>query len=464
MLFAKKMRLTALLASGLLLGGAAEAAPNDDMPSAMMEAAQTENYGDPTEALDVTEPTEGAPLGALVVNPSLRQIGLYKQIQHDTTYDGKTELLWQSWPELFLADGDGRSMLGSSNLQKLKGALEEYNYQERQTASRVRKQLREEALSELRERKKDGNDSYFHTYSAHSDIIVKRADAQALSFINTRDSFTNGAHGMYVFLGVNFDAETGKRLALTDVFMNLEVLPDNIIDSLREKYDVRTFFDSMEDTVKKSVLEETVSWTLGPRGVTFYFNPYEIGPYAAGLLSVTYLFDERPGLFREKYSRGSASYCEELPVWHETPISLQDDGSGKKDILCVGTSMEQIQIKLNDAAFQDERPAKDIAPVFVHTGDNRNYLYVDCASTESGDETRELRIYDLNGPVPSYCGLAHHSFLRSCKEDSKEKSRTWHWIMTDPYEFCIDEPFPSDKGISKTHVVEIGADGNPTFG
>ena len=36
--------------------------------------------------------------------------------------------------------------------------------------------------------------------------------------------------------------------------------------------------------------------------------------------------------------------------------------------------------------------------------------------------------------------------------------------MTDPYEFNIDETHFSTNGQSKTHTVQIGEEGIPTFG
>ena len=89
---------------------------------APLGVAQAEE--EPAEISGDFEPTEGAPLGTLAVDPSLRSFGLYKKVQqYEAMGEGKV-VFRQTWPELYLADGDGRSMLGSKNFPRLAAALE----------------------------------------------------------------------------------------------------------------------------------------------------------------------------------------------------------------------------------------------------------------------------------------------------------------------------------------------------
>ena len=43
------------------------------------------------------------------------------------------------------------------------------------------------------------------------------------------------------------------------------------------------------------------SWTLGEESLTIWFSPYEIAPYAAGLLHAEIRFDEAPEIFTGNY-------------------------------------------------------------------------------------------------------------------------------------------------------------------
>ncbi|MBO6210006.1 MAG: hypothetical protein J6N99_04885, partial [Schwartzia sp.] len=121
--------------------------------------------GEPAEVSGDYEPTEGAPLGSIAVDPALRSFGLYKKVQqYEAIGEGKV-VLRQSWPELYLADGDGRSMLGSKNFPKLAAALESYNNSTRAEALRLQGQMREEALKDYAERKKNGYGDSFNGYA-----------------------------------------------------------------------------------------------------------------------------------------------------------------------------------------------------------------------------------------------------------------------------------------------------------
>ena len=433
---------------------------------APMGIAQAEE-GAPAGISGSYEPAEGAPLGTLAVDPSLRSFGLYKKVQqYEAMGDGRV-IFRQTWPELHLADGDGRSMLGAKNFPRLAAALEAYNDSVLQEAYRVQGQMREDALRDYARRKENGYADSFGGHSSESHLIVKRADALALSFLETNWTYTGGAHGMTAYTGVNFDAATGERLSLHQVFPDGEMLVEVLLQKLRAENHPATFFDSMESTVADQIIHDKASWVLGPRGVTFYFNPYEIAPYASGTITTAILFDERPGMFSEKYKRGPASYCEELAVYLAEPVSLQDNGMGKADKLMVGTGADAFAIMLNGkqiyrGAFLDgDKPT----PVFVHTGDGRNFLYVDYgyASPQMG-VGRQMDVFAMDAEKATFVKTVPYSLRRTIDLANTGEHWIGQWVMTDPYEFNIDEPHFSENGESKTHTVEIGMEGFPTFG
>ena len=433
------------------------------MPLGVAQAEEGAPVGVPMDY----EPTEGAPLGTIAVDPSLRSFGLYKKVQqYEAMGDGKV-MFRQTWPELHLADGDGRSMLGSKNFPRLAAALEAYNYSAAQEAYRVQGQMREEALRDYAQRKESGYADSFGGYSSESDLIVKRSDALVLSFLETNWTYTGGAHGGQNYHGVNFGAATGERLSLHQVFPNGEMLVETLIEKLRAENHPATFFDSMEATVADQIIHDKASWVIGPRGVTFYFNQYEIAPYAAGTITTTIMFDDRPGMFSEKYKRGPASYCEELAVYLAEDISLQDNGLGKTDKLMVSSGPDEFAIMLNgkqaySGAFLDgNKPT----PVFVHTGDGRNYLYVDYgyASPQMG-VGRQMDVFAMDSDRATFVKTVPYSFRRTVDLSDTGEHWTGQWVMTDPFEFNIDDPYDVQNGKSKTHTVEIGDTGMPTFG
>lgn len=422
---------------------------------------------EPAEVSEDYEPAEGAPLGSIAVDPALRSFGLYKKVQqYEAIGEGKV-VLRQSWPELYLADGDGRSMLGSKNFPKLAAALESYNNSVRAEALRLQGQMREEALKDYSERKKNGYGDSFNGYAYENDLIIKRADALVLSFLDSTYTYTGGAHGGQMYKGVNFDASTGERLSLYQVFPDGEQLVEVLIAKLYEENRQGTFFDSMEATVADQVIHDKVSWVIEPRGVTFYFNQYEIAAYASGTITTTIGFDERPGMFNPKYNLGPASYCEELTNYPADNVCLYDDGSGKLDTLMAFADGDSLNIVLNGKVVCKQAFVGNnrVRPVFVHTGGNKNFLYVDYgfASPQMG-VGRQMDVFELDSGKAVFKGTFPYSFQRTIDLFNTGESWIGQWIMTDPYEFNIDETHFSTNGQSKTHTVQIGEEGIPTFG
>ena len=422
---------------------------------------------EPAEVSENYEPTEGAPLGTMAVDPSLRSFGLYKKVQHfEEMADGKV-MFRQSWPELSLSDGDGRSMLGSKNFPKLAAALEAYNNSMRAEALRVQGQMREEASRDYQERKKNGYGDSFNGHSWETDLIVKRADSLVLSFVESCWTYTGGAHGGQNYHGVNFDASTGERLSLYQVFPDGEQLVETLIAKLYEENKQGTFFDSMEATVADQIIHDKASWVIGPRGVTFYFNQYEIAAYASGTITTTIMFDAQPGLFNEKYNLGPASYCEELTTYPPDTVSLYDDGAGKADNIMAFVDSDKLNIILNGKKVYSGPfvGGSKITPVFVHTGGGSNFLYIDYgyASPQMG-VGRQMDVFRLDSGKATFVHTSPYSFQRTFDQTKTGEHWIGQWIMTDPYEFKIDEPYLSTNGESKTHTVQIGAEGFPTFG
>ncbi len=101
-------------------------------------------------------------------------------------------------------------------------------------------------------------------------------------------AYTGGAHPNSNTVYVNVDTRTGKRIALQDIFNT------NFGEKLRpiaERYfreqckipegkrwsDLGFFFENDR-------FELNDNFILGKSGITFYFNPYEIAPYAFGVM------------------------------------------------------------------------------------------------------------------------------------------------------------------------------------
>ena len=149
-------------------------------------------------------------------------------------------------------------------------------------------------------------------------LYVRRADSRVLSVLETGFDFGGGVHGYFGYYPLNLDAQTGEEIQLSDVITDKSRLADLLKSRLKEENSEDSFFEGWEETIDKETeevkeddMDWKLSWTLDPQGITFYFNPYDIGPWAAGAFTTTILYDSEKGLINEKYlpEEGAGYLC-----------------------------------------------------------------------------------------------------------------------------------------------------------
>ena len=109
------------------------------------------------------------------------------------------------------------------------------------------------------------------------------------------DEFTGGAHGIYLNTYFNIDLNTMQPLHLSDLFVEeyQEALTDLIWNQLMTTNNVTTHAE-LEDLGYGSTGEIAPSenFFLDKEGITFYYNVYDITPYAMGPVKVHLSFDQ----------------------------------------------------------------------------------------------------------------------------------------------------------------------------
>lgn len=134
----------------------------------------------------------------------------------------------------------------------------------------------------------DYTDSYcynrFVTYS------VMRADAQVISLESLDSSYLGGAHGNYYYEGTTFDTMTGEKLKIQDIVTDMpsfrQQATKDIDKYLQENYG-DGLFEDYQDTVEQIwESEDGFNWYLNESGIMVIFNPYAVGPFAMGSVTV----------------------------------------------------------------------------------------------------------------------------------------------------------------------------------
>ena len=137
-----------------------------------------------------------------------------------------------------------------------------------------------------------------------------RIDHGVLSLFGTQNSYSGAMHGSLSCVCANYDLTTGDVLTLgsimhenatKDEFINL------IIEKLGESADTLGLFSGYEDGVRSRLggdenLYEDFFFT--DSGLSFFFAPYEIAPYSAGVITVEIPYQELPGLLYDGYFPG----------------------------------------------------------------------------------------------------------------------------------------------------------------
>ena len=303
------------------------------------------------------------------------------------------------------------------------------------------------------------------------EVFVRRADTVAVSFLERNliheggPSLAGDLHSVY---GRNIDTASGKYLTLPDVFPDAEELAAAIAKQLRRDYPDTSFGDNLEAAVFHYLQEGDKlitsrhggtyaaegnegagTWTLEPRGATFYFNPPGLGPVRAGIYCTTLLFAEHPNLFREKYRRGPAAYAIELMPGLPVRTTV---GKGKKPAVGIYETPAGPYLSFGPMRYQSA-PAEDIRPTLVCLADGSCYIYVDARMDNATPAQRELRIFSIQGKTITCQTDAHHTLWGYGARCLKYN------VLTDPENFLL-----SDDTVQKetsSSPCKVGKDGLP---
>ena len=382
----------------------------------------------------------------------LHRIPLVTRTEYVVDSDEKGELLRGRWTGIRVTG----PVPYEPNINK---ALDAYTAKEGKQFAASRKKMLSDAKLDHRERAKYGA-TFFPAFENNSDVYVRRADSLVVSLLEFRSSYMGGAHGIYGVTGKNFNTYTGQEMQLTDVFTSQTAMTGAIKQQLMFDYPKASFQGSngasMRDMVDQLARDGHLLWTMDPRGVTFYFNPYILGSYAEGIFTTTLLYSERPDIFRhDEYTgaiawRGPKAYCMEIPAY--LPVRLSDSPRG--DRLAVMNDTEELLIDYCGEQLRDKFYAKKIRATLVSMAEGQRYLYVDY---EKKDGQHALRVYAL-GNEPVFVG--EYAMTRFVSDMVGNNGEDWY-AMTNSQEFYMTAMPGSGFAPWKRLTCRVGENGAP---
>jgi|GEM_PF-4745916 len=118
-------------------------------------------------------------------------------------------------------------------------------------------------------------------------------------------NFTGGAHGGTSLAPFMYD-DAGKDLRLKDLFIDgapyVERIAQAVVPRLKADLEVNQIFNQeMFDAGTKAEEGNYMVFSLGDASITFYFNQYQVAPYAAGILKTNIPLSEFSDVLSPNY-------------------------------------------------------------------------------------------------------------------------------------------------------------------
>ena len=134
------------------------------------------------------------------------------------------------------------------------------------------------------------------------DILYNRHQIVSLSF--NEYIYTGGAHPGSTRLLRSFDLKTGERMTLTDLLFkeNIDTFLQSAENKFRQQKGLLTDHDLAEAGYwfPGNRFQLNDNFALTENGIIFYYNPYEIAPYALGATELLLPFNEIQKFLRDK--------------------------------------------------------------------------------------------------------------------------------------------------------------------
>ena len=245
---------------------------------------------------------------------------------------------------------------------------------------------------------------------------VLRADENVVSYEQFYDDYYGGTHGYHSYAGFTFDTKTGKKLDLYDVITGEESVKAGIIQELKNKYasedglvenntpeeDADAFFEYVDSKDQSGA----VAWSLSADRLNIYYNPYNIGSWALGIVSVSLPFEKYPDAVKEEYKMGPSDYSVKIGIYADYSADIYNDGSfSDVSVYPDGTddyANSALRIQIQDENGQvtsrvfDDMYYFTMEAYYVKTG-NRHFLHV---FTHSENDWTADNVYEItNGQI-----------------------------------------------------------------
>lgn len=154
------------------------------------------------------------------------------------------------------------------------------------------KEFIENNKAEIRSMIKERNDPELELSSLNT-VNICRNDDKVFSFIYEVTSYTGGAHGNYGAICYNYNPQNGLKYKNFDVFTDMDKVHNAVLEKL-DKYEYKdSLFSDYKDILTDIFnMNDDFNLNIKEKSVDMLFDPYILGPWAAGTITVTFDIDK----------------------------------------------------------------------------------------------------------------------------------------------------------------------------
>lgn len=211
-----------------------------------------------------------------------------------------------------------------------------------------------------------GSDT-FYSFSNYQQLGIARHDEAVVSLISLSSLYSGGTHPNSVQVAYNLDIENQRILRLEDILTETGAgeLGRLVRAGVDEKFAPidggNGLFDDYADTIGTSMTygNMTAYWYLNDVGLVVFYNQYELGPYAAGIIKVELPYEALDGILRPEYlpmlpsdTEGKLALRSSAGGCHKIPITIEREG----ETLLIGVEGTVYQVQLSEVLWLEDTP------------------------------------------------------------------------------------------------------------
>lgn len=247
--------------------------------------------------------------------------------------------------------------------------------------------------------------NYFYSYSNYQQLGIARHDETVVSMLSLSSLYSGGSHPNAVQTAYNLDITGQRLLRLEDVITEAGAgeLAKLVRETVDEKFAVlgegAGLFDDYAATIDTSMVYGTMTpyWYFNDRGLVIFYNQYELGPYAAGIIKAELPYDSLADILLEEYfpeehsgSGGDLCISNDHSGLHSIPITIESDGK----TLCIGVEDRIYQVQLSEILWLENTPIAQEILFSAKTLCQNDVLQI---TGGYDDESRSFAIEFVNG-------------------------------------------------------------------